>query len=61
MSDALDKLIHDVNSKCASLRSAAGLLRASSPKEAGELLTLMTEQAESLARLLAAYKPGAER
>ena len=45
----LDSLIHDVNSKCASLKSAAALLRGASPKERRELLSLMAQQAESLA------------
>ena len=54
--DALDVLIHDVNSKCASLKSAVGLLRSSTPDEARELLSLMTQQAQSLAQQLAAFR-----
>lgn len=51
--EKLEKLIHDVRSKCDSLRSAAGLLRGAAPAEREELLGLMAEQARSLARLLA--------
>jgi hypothetical protein len=57
-SDPLSTLIHDVNSKCASLKSAAALLRASSPKEAKELLSLMTQQARSLAADIAEFEAG---
>lgn len=49
----LEKLIHDVRSKCDSLRAAAGLLRDSPGPERENLIALMAEQAESLARLLA--------
>jgi hypothetical protein len=55
--DGLDKLVHDVRSKCDSLRSAAGLLRGSTPAERRELLALMARQAESLAKLFAERKP----
>ena len=50
--EALEKLIHDVNSKCASLKQAAPLLREAAPAEARELLKLMIEQARSLADVL---------
>lgn len=50
--ETLEKLIHDVRSKCDSLRAAAGLLRDSPPDEREHLLVLMTEQASGLARLL---------
>lgn len=46
----LERLIHDVNSKCASLTSAAALLKQASPKEAQELLVLMSEEVRKLAR-----------
>ncbi len=49
---ALSKLIHDVNSKCASLKSAAKMLRDAGEEERGEFLTLMKEQAASLLRSL---------
>ena len=55
-SQLLDQLIHDVNSKCGSLKSAAALLRTSEPAQAQELLGLMAEQAESLARVIVIYK-----
>jgi hypothetical protein len=49
----LEKLIHDVNSKCGSLISAAALLPKSAPGEAREILALMTRQAQALAKTLA--------
>lgn len=52
----LDKLIHDVNSKCSSLKDAAKLLPASSPAERRELLALMVKQARALADDLAAHE-----
>lgn len=53
---AVEGLVHDVNSKCGSLKSAAGLLRAAEPAQAQELLGLMAEQAESLAKTITLYK-----
>lgn len=50
---ALRKLVHDVNSKCASLKSAAALLKDAPPAERAELLRLMAEQTRSLAEALA--------
>lgn len=57
--ERLEKLIHDVRSKCDSLRAAAGLLRDAPPAERENLLGLMAAQAESLARLLAERERGA--
>lgn len=51
----LDKMIHDVNSKCSSLKDAAKLLPGSSPAERKELLALMVAQARVLADELAAF------
>ncbi|OGR95167.1 MAG: hypothetical protein A2V88_01420 [Elusimicrobia bacterium RBG_16_66_12] len=51
----LDTLIHDVNSKCASLKDAAALLRGMPTAEAKELLALMTRQALSLADSIEEY------
>ena len=52
----LDKLLHDVNSKCSSLKDAAKLLPDSSPAERKELLALMVKQARTLADDLAAFE-----
>ena len=49
---ALKKLVHDVNSKCASLKGAAALLKDAPPAERKELLRLMAEQAGSLVAVL---------
>ena len=54
--DPLSTLIHDVNSKCASLTQAAPLLREAAPAEARELLKLMIEQARSLAGVLEKFE-----
>lgn len=51
----LDELVHDVNSKCASLRDAAKLLPGASPADHKELLALMIAQARALADELAAF------
>lgn len=52
----LDILIHDVNSKCSSLKDAAKLLPDSTPAEYKELLGLMVRQARALADELAAFE-----
>ncbi len=52
----LDKLIHDINSKCSSLKDAAKLLPDSSATERRELLSLMVQQARALADGLAAFE-----
>ena len=49
---ALSKLIHDVNSKCASLKSAAALLKRASASERTEFLKLMRDQARFLLETL---------
>lgn len=51
---ALKKLVHDVNSKCSSLKGAAALLKDAAPAERAELLRLMAEQARLLAAVLEA-------
>lgn len=48
--------IHDMNSKCASLKSAAGLLRTASPKEAREILALMSQQARRIIEDIASFE-----
>jgi len=53
---SLEKLIHDVNSKCSSLKDAAKLLPDASPAEYKELLALMVKQARALADQLAALE-----
>jgi hypothetical protein len=52
----LEKLIHDVNSKCSSLKDAAKLLPDASAPEHKELLALMVRQARALADELAAFE-----
>jgi hypothetical protein len=53
----LDRLVHDVNSRCSSLRDAAAMLRKIPSSERAEFLALMTEQARKLADDLAQFKP----
>lgn len=52
----LEKLIHDVNSKCSSLKDAAKLLPDAAAPEYDELLALMVRQARALADELAAFE-----
>lgn len=52
----LEKLIHDVNSTCSSLKDAAKLLPGAVEPEYGELLALMVSQARALADELAAFE-----
>ena len=54
--DALERLIHDVHSKCASLRKGVALLRVASDSEGQELLRLMDNDAQKLAQQIAAYR-----
>ena len=58
--DQLESLIHDMNSKCASLKTAVGLLRTASPEERGELLALMKQQAKNIAEDIAAFEASPE-
>ncbi len=50
--NSIKRLVHDINSKCSSLRGAAELLRTVSDKERKELLELMESQARLLAQIL---------
>jgi|CXWL01.1.fsa_nt_gi hypothetical protein len=54
--DGLESLIHDMNSKCASLKTAIGLLRTASSEERGELLTLMKQQAKNIAEDIVTFE-----
>ncbi len=54
--DDLDSVLHEVNSKTASLKGAAALIRKATPAEKTELLTLMAQHADGLARLLDNYR-----
>ena len=44
------RLLHDVQSKCSSLKSAAKLLKDASPEEAREMVALMRPAAEAVSR-----------
>lgn len=48
----LSRLLHDVQSKTASLKSAAQLLKDSPPDEAREMLALMTAEARAILKCL---------
>ncbi|OGR52512.1 MAG: hypothetical protein A2049_11205 [Elusimicrobia bacterium GWA2_62_23] len=48
------KLLHDLKSKCSSLKSAAELYKNCSAAEKKEMLALMTAAAEEITRTLAA-------
>ena len=51
-----DKLLHDLESKCASLKSGARLLRECPPAEKREMLALMNEAAQDVLRYLSEFK-----
>ncbi|OGR63018.1 MAG: hypothetical protein A2X31_00450 [Elusimicrobia bacterium GWB2_63_22] len=46
------KLLHDLRSKCSSLKSAAELYKDCSPAEKKEMLALMNSAAAEIAKLL---------
>jgi hypothetical protein len=48
----LRKLYHDLDSKCAGIKSAAKLLRDCPPEERAEMLSLMKEGANALLKCL---------
>ena len=50
------KLLHDLRSKCASLKSAAELYKDCSPGEKKEMLALMKAAAAEISRLLEALE-----
>ncbi|MBI4667642.1 MAG: HAMP domain-containing histidine kinase [Elusimicrobia bacterium] len=54
--ELLERLTHDVRSKCSSLKSAAELLQQASPEEIRELLPLMTEAARNMSQKIADYE-----
>ncbi|MBI4055692.1 MAG: HAMP domain-containing histidine kinase [Elusimicrobia bacterium] len=53
---ALENLIHDLNSKCSSLKGAAVLLREASEQEQRDLLVLIKKQAESLLEAITVFE-----
>lgn len=48
--DPIEWLVHEIKSKCFSLRGAADMLRTVSDKEREELLELIKQNAQHLAR-----------
>lgn len=56
MSQEASKLLHDLKSKCASLKSAAELYKDCSPAEKKEMLALMNAAAAEITRTLAALE-----
>jgi hypothetical protein len=46
------RLLHDVQSKCASLKSASLMLKDCQNSEAAEMLSLMTEEARQILKCL---------
>jgi nitrogen-specific signal transduction histidine kinase len=52
----LSRLLHDVQSKTASLKSAAQLLKDCPPNQAREMLDLMTKEARELLRCMVQLK-----
>lgn len=54
-SSPLERIRCEVNSKCASLRAAAGLLAGLSARDSEEMLLLMTQDAALLTKSLERY------
>ena len=54
--NALLSLIHEVRSKGSSMSEAAALLPKASPRERQAMLRLMTQQARSLAEIVADFE-----
>jgi len=48
----LDKIFHDLESKCSSLKSAIALLRKCSPKDSKEMLSLMIKESQEITECL---------
>ncbi len=59
--DPLGRLLHDINGKCAHLKSAAGLLRGENSQDELELLRLMVQQTHSLVDIVTAYEARRKR
>lgn len=54
--ESLASLVHDINGKCANLKSGAALLRGEYSEDELELLGLMSTQARSLADAISSYE-----
>ena len=54
--EALEDIIHEVNSKASSLKGGADLLRKATPAHRDELLRVMTQHTEVLARFLNSFR-----
>lgn len=52
----LSDLVHDVNAKCANLKSAASMLQGKATPQELKFLALMKEQSRYLADKIAAYE-----
>jgi hypothetical protein len=59
MTQDSSKLLHDIRSKCASLKSAAELYKDCSAGEKKEMLALMTAAADEISKALAALAKAA--
>ena len=59
MNTDVSKLLHDLRSKCASLKSAAELYKDCSPAERKEMLALMTAAAGEITRTVEALDKAA--
>ncbi len=59
MNTDVSKLLHDLKSKCASLKGAAELYKDCTPAEKKEMLALMTAAAGEIARTVEALNKAA--
>jgi nitrogen-specific signal transduction histidine kinase len=57
-SDETRLLLHDIRGRCASLKSAADMLKNCPPEQAAEMADLMTEEARQILQSLLKFKQG---
>ena len=58
--EALEEVVHEVNSKASSLKGAAGLLRKAAPADRDKLLDAMAQHAQGLARFINRFRQNGE-
>lgn len=59
--EVLEDIVHEVNSKASSLKGGADLLRKATPAHRDELLRVMAQHTEGLARFLNGFRENGDR
>lgn len=59
--ETLEDIVHEVNSKASSLKGGADLLRKATPAHRDELLRVMAQHTEGLARFLNSHRENGGR